>query len=293
MVRGRFRRSGRLPAPRRRFARLLAAAVVTEAFDEAVAKAATDREALDLFRERMAKLYVCRLTELAFLRLDTPTLRHRQLNLKGLLIEPSPTQTIESNPTRNSQIERPRGAIFKQDHATMTAALDTSFAALPPQPPIDAHREQRLVARFNARYPSSPNRVSTTDVWNIDCRCGGSFDVFVRSSVRPSRPADANAATTRATGIAPIRQRGVRRSLTSRARRSKSAGRRIDIIKPSWPRTMPDRPLIDTRGPASWTPWMFFGCTRLRLAGAVCVQRTRVISRRARSASLSKLRVGF
>jgi hypothetical protein len=71
----------------------------------------------------------------------------------------------------------------------MTPALDTSFAALPPQPPIDTHREQRLVARFNARYPSSPNRVSTTDVWNIDCRCGGSFDVFVRhDEFRPPEP---------------------------------------------------------------------------------------------------------
>ena len=49
--------------------RPLAAAVVTEAFDEALAKATNDKEALDLFRERMAKLYTCRLTELAFIRL--------------------------------------------------------------------------------------------------------------------------------------------------------------------------------------------------------------------------------
>ena len=62
----------------------------------------------------------------------------------------------------------------------MTTPLDTSFAALPPSPPPIDTSQMRLVARFNARYPASPNRVSTTDVWNIDCRCGGSFNVFAR-----------------------------------------------------------------------------------------------------------------
>ena len=58
--------------------RPVAKAAVDEAFNKAVASAATDKEALELFYKRMLRFYTCRLTELAFIRLS-PRLPHRQL----------------------------------------------------------------------------------------------------------------------------------------------------------------------------------------------------------------------
>lgn len=57
----------------------LAKAAVDRAFNEALDRAATDREALDLFRERMTRLYTCRCAENAFAQIEAPRLRQ----LKG------------------------------------------------------------------------------------------------------------------------------------------------------------------------------------------------------------------
>ena len=46
----------------------IAARVIDEAFDGAIGKAATEKEALHLARERVTQLYTCRLTEAACLR---------------------------------------------------------------------------------------------------------------------------------------------------------------------------------------------------------------------------------
>jgi hypothetical protein len=64
----------------------------------------------------------------------------------------------------------------------MTDRLDTSLAALPPNTPdIDPDRKAGLLARFDAQYPDSPQRISTVDLWAVECRgCGGRLNVFVR-----------------------------------------------------------------------------------------------------------------
>jgi hypothetical protein len=54
--------------------------------------------------------------------------------------------------------------------------LDTSLAALPPIPPdIGENREARFLARLNATTIHAPDRITTVDLWAVECR-GRDYD---------------------------------------------------------------------------------------------------------------------